>query len=65
MKNPIIAELRRVRDENAARFNYDIDAMTRELATLEPWMEKKTYTLHRGRMVPVPSLRKSKMNREN
>jgi hypothetical protein len=26
-KNPIIAELRKIRDEHAAKFNYDIDAM--------------------------------------
>ena len=57
MKNPIIAELRRIRDNNAKRHNFNLDALARELMKLEPWMEKKTYTLHRGKMVPVASLR--------
>ncbi len=56
MKNPIIAELRRIRDKNAKRHNFNLDALARELMKLEPWMEKKTYTLHRGKMVPVASL---------
>ncbi len=53
MKNPIIAELRRIRDAHARRFNYDLDAMARDWMTLEPWMEQKTYRLHRGRLTPV------------
>ena len=57
MKNPIIAELRRIRDKNAKRHNFNLAALARELMKLEPWMEKKTYTLHRGKMVPVASLR--------
>ena len=63
MKNPIIAELRRIRDANAKRHNYDLDAMARELTQLEPWMEKKTYTLHRGKMVPLISLRARRQRR--
>ena len=35
MKDPIIAELRRIRDEHAARFNYDIHAMARDLQERE------------------------------
>ena len=35
MKNPIIAELRKIRDEHAAKFNYDIDAMVRDLQKRE------------------------------
>ncbi len=45
MKNPIIAELRRIRDARARKHNYDIEEMARDLTQLEPWMEKKTYTL--------------------
>ena len=57
MKNPIIAELRRVRDAHAKRHNFDIEAMARDLMKLEPWMEKKTYTLRHGRMISVASRR--------
>ena len=60
MKNPIIAELRRFRDENARRHNYDLEAMAREWMQLEPWMERKTYTLRGKRLVPLTSLRKPK-----
>jgi hypothetical protein len=60
MKNPIIAELRRIRDAHAKRHNFDIEAMARDLKKLEPWMEKKTYMLRHGRMVSVASLRKGK-----
>jgi len=58
MKNPIIAELRRIRDTHAKRHNFNVDSMAGELMELQPWMEKKTYTLRRGKIVPVTSLRK-------
>jgi len=57
MKNPIIAELRRIRDKNAKRHNFNLDSLARELMKLEPWMERKTYALHQGKLVPVASLR--------
>ncbi|MBM3831844.1 MAG: hypothetical protein FJ403_00915 [Verrucomicrobia bacterium] len=63
MKNPIIAELWRLRDARAQRYNFDVEAMARELATLAPWMERKTYTLRHGRMVRVASLREGKGRR--
>lgn len=63
MKNPTIAELRRLREAHARSHNYDIEAMARDLIKLEPWMEKKTYTLRRGRMVSVVSLREGKVRR--
>jgi hypothetical protein len=31
MTDPIVDEVRRVRDENATRFNYDLDAMVSDL----------------------------------
>ena len=31
MKDEIISELRKIRDAHAAKFNYDIDAMARDL----------------------------------
>jgi len=48
MKNPIIAELRRIRDKNAKRHNFNLDSLARELMKLESWMERKTYALHQG-----------------
>ena len=60
MKNPIIAELRRIRDENARRHNYDLEAMAREWAELEPWMARKTVALQGKRLVPLASPGKTK-----
>jgi len=56
MKNAIIAELRRIRDAHAKRYNYDLDAMAEEWMKLEPWMKKKTHTLYRGKIVPLASM---------
>ena len=63
MKNPIIAELRRIRDAHAKSHSYDIEAMARDLTKLEPWMEKKTYTLRHGRMVSFAALREGERRR--
>ncbi len=60
MKNTIISELRRFRDAEAKGYNYDMEAMAADLMGIEPWMERKTYTLHHGRLVPVSSLRAGK-----
>jgi hypothetical protein len=35
MKNTIIEELRKIRDQHAAKFNYDIDAMLADLRRKE------------------------------
>ena len=35
MNDPIVDEIRRVRDEYAARFNYDLDAIYRDLKEQE------------------------------
>jgi hypothetical protein len=53
MKNPIISELRRFRDSEAKRYNYDIEAMAADLMALEPWMRAKTYTLRGGKLAPI------------
>lgn len=34
-KDPIVEEVRRIRDEYAARFNYDLDAIYRDLKERE------------------------------
>ena len=58
MKNPIISELRRIRDENARRHNYDLAAMAREWVATEPWEKARTVTLRGGRIVPAFPVRK-------
>ena len=35
MNDPIVDEIRRVRDEHAARFNYDLDAIFRDIKEQE------------------------------
>ena len=41
MKDTIIAELRKVRDEHAAKFNYDLDAIANDLRKREKGMARK------------------------
>jgi hypothetical protein len=60
MKNPIIAELRRIRDSDAKDHNFNVEAIALDLMPLEPWMEKRTYTLRHGRMVSMASLHTKK-----
>jgi hypothetical protein len=60
MRNPIISELRRIRDAHAKKFKYDFDAIARDWMKLEPWEEKKTVTLRGGRIVPAFPGRKGK-----
>jgi len=63
MKNEIISELRRIRDTRAQRYHQDIEAMSRDLMKLDPWMEKKAFVMQRERMVPVSSTRRVKPRR--
>jgi len=35
MKDPIVEEVRKYRQEHAAKFNYDIDAIARDIRRLE------------------------------
>ncbi len=35
MKDPIVEEVRRIREEHAAEFNYDVDAIFADLKRLE------------------------------
>lgn len=34
-KDPVVEEVRRVRDEHASQFNYDVDAIVRDLKRQE------------------------------
>ncbi len=51
--DPIIDEIRAVRDAHAARFNYDIDAIFRDIQTMEKTSAREFVRL-RPRRGPLP-----------
>ena len=56
MNDPIVDEVRRVRDAHAARFNYDLDAIFRDIKEQE---KKSGLTFVRGvarQLEPNPAL---------
>lgn len=53
MKDPIIEELHRVRQKQAARFNYDIDAIARDAQQRDRREKRKVYALKKGKLVAV------------
>jgi hypothetical protein len=59
MKNPIISELRRIRDAHAKKCNYDLDIMAIDWMNLNRWEKAKTVKLQRGRIVPAFPRRKA------
>jgi hypothetical protein len=59
MKNPIIFELRRIRDAHAKKCNYDFDRMATDWMRLDRWEKKKTVKLQHGRIVPAFLRRKN------
>ena len=44
-KNPIVEEVRKVREAHAAKFNYDLDAICRDLKKQEKKGGRKVVTL--------------------
>lgn len=44
-KDPIVEEVRKIREEHAARFNYDLDAIYKDLKRLEQESGRKTVSL--------------------
>ncbi len=63
MKNPIISELRLIRDAHAKKCNYDLDVMALDWMNLTRWERAKTVKLQRGRIVPAFPLRKAVVGR--
>ena len=51
MKDTIIAELRKIRDEHAARFNYDLDAIVADLRRKEKSASAKIVSKRPRRIV--------------
>jgi hypothetical protein len=41
VNDPIIAEVRKIRQEHAAKFNYDLDAIYKDLKTKEARSKRK------------------------
>lgn len=56
--DPIVAEVRRVRDEYAARFNYDIDAIYEDIKEQErlSGLTFVSFSRDRNRPVNVPEI---------
>jgi hypothetical protein len=52
MNDPIVDEVRRVRDAHAARFNYDLDAIFRDLKEQEKKSGRKFVTFASGKPAP-------------
>ena len=51
--DPIIAEIRAVREAHAARFNYDVDAIFKDLRARQA-TSGRTYVRLPPRLVPLP-----------
>ncbi|MEO5333256.1 MAG: hypothetical protein H7839_14670 [Magnetococcus sp. YQC-5] len=44
-EDPIVEEIRKIREEHAARFNYDLDAIYKDLKRLEEESGRKMVSL--------------------
>ena len=53
MKDPIMAEIRQIREAYAKRFNYDVHAMLRDLKERQIQNGRKTVSLPPKRLKPV------------
>lgn len=56
-KDQIVAEIRRYREEYAARFNYDMDAIFRDLCEKEQKSGRKVVSLPPKRVAQKPVVR--------
>lgn len=52
--DPIVSEVRKVRDRHAAKFNYDLDAIYRDLKEREK-MSGRSYVSYQPRRCPKAS----------
>jgi hypothetical protein len=59
MNDPIVDEVRRVRDAHAARFNYDLDAIFRDIKEQEKKSGRKFVSFAPATIEPIPPLRPS------
>lgn len=54
MDDPIVAEVRRIREEHAQKFNYDLDAIFADLKEREA-KSKDTFVSFPAKRIPVSS----------
>ncbi len=54
-RDPIVEEIRKLREEYAARFNYDIKAICREARRHQETSERKTVSLPAKRVATAPA----------
>lgn len=54
-KDPVVEEVRAIRDEYARRLNYDIEAICRDLRAQEPQSGHEVVSLPPKRIVPTGS----------
>jgi hypothetical protein len=57
MNDPIVEEVRKVRDAHAARFNYDLDAIFRDLKEQEKRSGRKFVSFAPRKIEPNPAVR--------
>ena len=57
MNDPIVDEVRRLRDEHAARFDYDLDAIFKDIKAQEKKSGRVFTTFQPGRLEPNPKPR--------
>ncbi|MBF0605066.1 MAG: hypothetical protein HQL07_15420 [Nitrospirae bacterium] len=53
-KDPIVEEIRKIRDEHAARFNYDLEAIYKDIKRLEEASGRKTVNLKPKLVQEIP-----------
>jgi hypothetical protein len=54
--DPIVDEVRRIRDAHAARFNYDLDAIFQDIKEQERKSNRTFISVRRGNTVPEKPL---------
>jgi ribosomal protein L9 len=59
MNDPIVDEVRRIRDAHAARFNYDLDAIYQDIKEQERKSGRTFVSLTRENIAPEKTTRRS------
>ena len=57
MNDPIVEEVRRIRDAHAARFNYDLDAIFRDIKEQEKKSGRKFVSFPPRKFEPIQELK--------
>lgn len=65
MNDPIVDEIRHIRDAHAARFNYDLDAIFRDIKEQEKKSGRKFVSFPPRRAEPIQALRPTRSATES